>query len=305
MIDNPIPWPNGARCAVAFTFDMDAESLVQIYLGTTAHNRPALSSLLRYGPEVAVPRIVAAFKSLGLRQTFFIPGWCIDRYPRAIKLILDGGHEIAHHGYIHEKPNQLTAAEEREYLERAIESIVNATGVRPRGYRAPSYASSQRTLDLLLEHGFEYDASLLGHDIPYLVSNGEKDLVELPSDLSLDDWTQYVCIREFGYMLPIASPERAMEVFRAEFNAAWRHGYLWIAVWHPFVSGRAARCDAMIELIQYMMAKGGVWFARMDEIAAHARKCFADDSWTPRIDRLPFFDGPLDIVPRQEGVRAE
>jgi hypothetical protein len=114
-----------------------------------------------------------------------------------------------------------------------------------------------------------------------------------------------VCIREFGYMLPIAAPERAMEVFRAEFDAAWRHGGLWIAVWHPFVSGRAARCDAMIELIRYMRAKGQVWFARMDEIAAHARKCIADGSWTPRIDRLPFFEGPLDIVPRQDGVRAE
>jgi peptidoglycan/xylan/chitin deacetylase (PgdA/CDA1 family) len=305
MIENAIRWPNGARCAVAFTFDMDAESLVQIYLAGTAHNRPALSSLLRYGPEVAIPRIVSAFKSFDLRQTFFIPGWCIERYPRAIELILAGGHEIAHHGYVHEKPNQLTAEEEREFFGRAIDTIVKATGERPRGYRAPSYASSQRTLDLLIEHGFEYDASLLGHDIPYLVSNGEKDLVELPSDLSLDDWPQYVCIREFGYMLPIAAPQRAMEVFRAEFDAAWRHGGLWIAVWHPFLSGRAARCDAMIELIQYMLAKGDVWFARMDEIAAHARKSIADGSWIPRIDRLPFFEGPLGVVPRQDGVRAD
>ena len=69
MIQNPIPWPNGARCAVAFTFDMDAESLLHIYLGETAHNRIALSSMLRYGPEVALPRIVATFERLGLGQT--------------------------------------------------------------------------------------------------------------------------------------------------------------------------------------------------------------------------------------------
>jgi len=72
-------------------------------------------------------------------------------------------------------------------------------------------------------------------------------------------------------MLPIASPQRAIEVFRAEFDAAWRHGALWNAVWHPFVSGRLARCDAMIELIEYMKSKGGLWFARLDEIATHVR----------------------------------
>jgi peptidoglycan-N-acetylglucosamine deacetylase len=305
MIENPIPWPNGARCAVAFTFDMDAESLLHIYVGDTAHNRPALGSLLRYGPEVAMPRIIATFKRYDLCQTFFIPGWCIERYPRAIRLVIDNGHEIGHHGYIHEKPNQLSLDDERRYLRRAIDSIVNATGARPQGYRAPSYALSRHTLDLLIEEGFEYDASLLGHDIPYLLTNGIGRLVELPSDLSLDDWTQYVCIKDFGNMLPIAAPERAMEVFRAEFDAAWRHGALWIAVWHPFVSGRAARCDAMADLIEYMLAKGGVWFARLDEVAAHARKCLSDGTWQPRIDQLPFYDAPLDEVPRQDGVRAD
>jgi len=159
-------------------------------------------------------------------------------------------------------------------------------------------------LDLLLEAGFHYDASLLGHDIPFLLSNGRDDLVELPSDLSLDDWTQYVCIKEFGYMLPIAAPERAMEVFRAEFDAAWRHGGLWIAVWHPFVSGRASRCDAMVGLIEYMIEKGGVWFAKLDQIADHARKCLEAGSWVPRIDRLPYIDAPLAGVPAQNGVRA-
>ena len=84
MIENPIPWPDGARCAVSFTFDMDAESLVHMYLTETALNRIALSSMLRYGPEVAIPRIVDAFRRFNLKQTFFIPGWCVEQYPRAL-----------------------------------------------------------------------------------------------------------------------------------------------------------------------------------------------------------------------------
>jgi peptidoglycan/xylan/chitin deacetylase (PgdA/CDA1 family) len=305
MIENPFPWPNGARCAVAFTFDMDAESLLHIYLGETAPNRIALSSMLRYGPEVAVPRIVATFERLGIRQTFFIPGWCIEQYPRAVQLIVAHGHEVAHHGYMHERPNQLSRNDERDCLRRAIDSIVKATGGRPRGYRAPSYAFSRHTLDLLLDEGFGYDASLCGHDVPYVIANDRGRLIELPSDVSLDDWTQYVCLREFNYMLPIASPARAMEVFRAEFDAAWRHGGLWIAVWHPFVSGRSSRWDAAVDLIEYMKDKGGVWFARLDEIAAHAGRCHDDGSWTARVDRLPFYTAPLPAVPSSKVVRAD
>jgi peptidoglycan/xylan/chitin deacetylase (PgdA/CDA1 family) len=155
MIENPIPWPQGARCAVAFTFDMDAESLLHVYFPETAPNRVAMASMLRYGPEVAVPRIIDAFRRLGLRQTFFVPGWCVEQYPRAVSLLVENGHEIAHHGYMHEKPNQLTREEERACLKRAIDAIVKATGSRPRGFRAPSWASSRHTLDLLVDEGFE------------------------------------------------------------------------------------------------------------------------------------------------------
>jgi len=297
MIENPIPWPNGARCAAAITFDMDAESLLHLHHGATAPNRVALASLLRYGPEVAIPRIVDAFARLGLKQTFFIPAWCIQTYPRAIELILRGGHEIGHHGYIHENPNALEREQEREFLHRGIDIIAKATGARPTGYRAPSYAFSRHTLDLLLEAGFDYDASLLGHDIPYMIASGSGQLVELPGDLSLDDWPQYANYKEFGWSMPIASPARAMEVFRAEFDAHWKHGGLWIGIWHPFVSGRLSRCDAIVGLVDYMQAKGGVWFARMDEIAAHVRRCIADGSFKPRIDQLPFWETALDGIP--------
>ena len=65
--------------------------------------------------------------------------------------------------------------------------------------------------------------------------------MELPSDHSLDDWPQYVNMKEFKMGMTIQSPDRAMDVFRADFDAAWEHGGLWAAIWHPFVSGRLAR----------------------------------------------------------------
>ena len=58
-------------------------------------------------------------------------------------------------------------------------------------------------------------------------------------------------------------------------------------------SGRLARARAILGLIEYMHAKGKVWFAPMEEIAAHVRAMIAEGRWTPRIDRLPYYDGPI------------
>ena len=292
LIQNPVPWPNGARCAVAYTFDLDADSTIHLNAPDTAHTRVCASSMMRYGPEIAVPRLVEIFRRYDLRQTFYVPGWCVEQYPKAIELLVEQGHEIAHHGYLHEKPNQISEDAQLEAIQRGAEAIAKATGKRPRGYRAPSYAFSDRTLTQLVAEGFLYESSLLGDDVPYIVQAGNGELIELPLDYALDDWTQYMCFKELGYMLPVASPARAMEVFRAEFDAAYNNGGMWIAVWHPFVSGRLARSEAMIGLIEYMLEKGDVWIATTWEIAAHARTCIDDGRWMPRIDRVPYYEAP-------------
>jgi peptidoglycan-N-acetylglucosamine deacetylase len=293
FIANPPPWPNGARCAVAFTFDMDADSILHLAHHQNANNLVAAMSMLQYGPRVAMPRILAFYREMRVKQTFFIPAWCIERYPAAIEAALADGHEIAHHGYLHEHPNELSAEKERYWLRRGIEVITRVTGARPVGYRAPVYKFSQNSLELLLAEGFRYDASLMGDDIPYLLSNGTSSLLELPSHYALDDWGHYMFSREFDYRMPIKSPGQAMEVFRAEFDAAWRYGGLWISVWHPFVSGRLARFDAVADLMEYMAHKGGVWFATLRDICAHVEALIASGKWTPRTDRLPQYPGPI------------
>lgn len=293
LIDNPPPWPNGARCAVCFSFDFDAESLLHLYYPQDSTRRISLSSSLRYGARVAVPRIARIWKHFGMRQTVFVPGWCIETYPAAIEALLEDGHELGHHGWLHERPNQLAAADERKILELGIAAIEKVTGKPPIGYRCPSGAFSEHTLDLLIEHGFTYDASLPGDDVPYLLEGARGRLLELPSDHPLDDWPQYVNLKEFNMGMTIQSPARAMDVFRAEFDAAWNHGGLWAAIWHPFVSGRLARAEAMVELIEHMQAKGGVWFATLAEMAAHINEVIARGEWTPSVERLPFWPEPV------------
>jgi peptidoglycan/xylan/chitin deacetylase (PgdA/CDA1 family) len=139
MIKNPVPWPNGARCAVAFTLDMDADSILHLAHPDRAHQMVATLSMLRYGPLVAIPRILETWRKFDLKQSFFIPAWCIESYPGVVEAILRDGHEIGHHGYIHEHPNELSRDEELYWLQRGIEVIVKHTGQRPRGWRAPLY----------------------------------------------------------------------------------------------------------------------------------------------------------------------
>ena len=295
MIANPVPWPDGARCAAAITFDMDADSILHLEHPQTSYRRVSALSMLRYGPEVAVPRILATYRRFGLRQTFFVPAWCIEQYPKAVEAMVADGHEVAHHGYLHENPNTLSREEEHHWLQRGIEIIEKHTGQRPRGWRAPLYNFSDHSADLLIEEGFAYDASLMGDDVPYLLRADTGELVELPSHWGMDDWPPYVHSIDLDYTMPLRAPSQAIAAFRDEFDAAWEHGGLWVTVWHPFASGRLARWREVEALIDYMLAKGGVWFATMEQIAAHVRRCVDDGSYVPRVDRLPYHTGPLTL----------
>ncbi len=292
MIENPVPWPNGAKCAVAITFDIDTDSFLHLDFPERARSLVSTNSWLRYD-EVAVPRIVKMYKDFGLKQTFFYPAWCMEQYPRLVETILEGGHEIAHHGYLHEGMNQLSDEDEVYWIERAIDTIVRMTGKRPRGFRAPLYNFSHRTADILAQQGFTYDASLMADYIPYHIKTASGSLWEVPSHWALDDWPPYVHNIDINFTMSIRSPEEAMGVFMAEFEAMYEYGGLWVAVWHPWVSGRLARCSRIAKMIEYMQSKGDVWFASMEEIARHMQSVTDAGTYTPREVGLPYYDKPI------------
>ena len=288
MIKNPVPWPNGAKVACAITFDIDTDSILHLEFRDKAPSMVSLMSWLKYD-EVAIPRLVEMYKRYEIKQTFFYPAWCMEQYPHLVDVILEGGHEIAGHGYLHENPNKLEPEDEMYWLDRQISVIEKMTGKRPRGWRAPLYNFSQHTLDFLIERGIRYDASLMGDDVPYVLKSAMGQVIELPSHWGMDDWPQYVHEPNFGYMVPVQAPDEAMKVYMSEFNAMYEFGGLWIAVWHPFVSARLARCHRIAKMIEEMQERGAVWFATMEEIAAHVQKCMDDGSWVPRVDRLPYY----------------
>lgn len=291
MIRRPVPWPNGAKVAVAITFDMDADSLVHIEHPQDSITRVSTISMLKYGPEVGVPRILEGYRRYGLKQTFFAPAWCIEQYPHAVEAMVKDGHEVGFHGYIHEAPNSLSRSEEQYWMQRSIAVIEKHTGMRPRGNRSPLYNYSINTTDLLVEEGFLYDSSLMGDDVPYILDNGKGEIVELPSSWALDDWPPYVHSIDLNYMFQIMSPDRAMETFMAEFDAMRSAGGgLWIGVWHPFVSGRLSRWLRIEKMIENMLNTGDVWFARLEDIASHIQTLRKQGTYQARVDKLPYYD---------------
>ncbi|RVT81872.1 polysaccharide deacetylase [Rhodobacteraceae bacterium CCMM004] len=296
MLQRPVPWPGGAKVACAITLDMDADSLVHIHHGPGAANKLSATSMLRYGPEVAVPRILDTYRRFGLKQSFFIPAWCIENHPKAVEAVVADGHEVGYHGYIHEAPNSLSREQEHEWMGRSIEIIERHTGQRPRGNRSPLYHMSAHTPALLAAEGFVYDTSLMGDEVPYFLDTDAGSLVELPVSWATDDWPPYVHAPDLNYMFQVLPPERAMEVFLAEFEALRAApGGVWIGVWHPFVSGRLSRWQRVEAMIEHMLDTGDVWFATLEEIARHVQAVTDDGSYTPRRDRLPYSEG--DQVP--------
>jgi peptidoglycan-N-acetylglucosamine deacetylase len=296
MITNPVPWPNGARVAVAFTWDEDADSLLHVMHPDSSSTRVSTISLMRYGPEIGTPRIVDLCKRYGISMTFFTPAWVVERYPKAIEAMMEGGHEIAHHGYLHENPNQQTPEKELYWLNRSSDVIERITGKRPRGYRAPWFKFSKYTADYLAQEKFLYDSSLMGDDIPYVLQSRSGRVIELPMHWAMDDYPHYVQNDDLNYMMPIKSPDQAMEVWQAEFDAMWEYRGLWVTIWHPMNSGRLARCARIAKLIEYMQKKGGVWFATMEQIALHVRKCI-EQGYMPRIDQLPYYSDRIPELP--------
>jgi peptidoglycan/xylan/chitin deacetylase (PgdA/CDA1 family) len=263
---------------------MDAESLLHLAHPERAHALVSAGSMLRYGPDVAVPRILESYRHYGIRQTFFVPGWCAERYPYAVEAMVRDGHEVAAHGYLHEHPNELSDADERYWLTRSLAAVRSVTGEPCAGWRAPLYQFSHRSAEMLLEAGIAYDASLMGDDVPYLIETPRGSLVELPSHWGMDDWPPFMHSGELGFEMPIQSAARAWETWWEEFAAMWEFGGLWIPVWHPFLSGRLARWRHTHAMIGKIRDQGRVWFAPMRDIAAHVRRCIEQGTWSPRQD---------------------
>lgn len=113
--------------------------------------------------------VLALFDESGVKGTFFTLGWVAQRHPALIRRIVDAGHELASHGWDHQRVFTMDAETFRADLARARKTLEDAGGVRVTGYRAPSFSIDKRTPwahEILAEEGYTYSSSVapLTHD---------------------------------------------------------------------------------------------------------------------------------------------
>lgn len=144
-------------------FTIDTEDWFQVFYGVKAIPRENWTSV-----EPKISQMIASTLELLADEdtlaTFFVVGWLAEKYPFLIRQIVEGGHEIASHGYWHTQVFRQNRKEFREDVSRAKNCLEQASGVAVKGFRAPGYSirpSEEWALDILLEVGHKYDSSLL------------------------------------------------------------------------------------------------------------------------------------------------
>ena len=262
----PDIWPDGARCAVALSFDSDHETN-ELRDGGNSIGRLSWG---QYGTRVGVPRILETLKRADIPATFFVPAVTALLHSDEQRHVIAEGHEIGLHGWIHELNTALPEANERDLHFRAADTLEKITGIRPVGMRTPSWDFSPATLKIQRELGLLYDSSLMADDDPYeLVENGTPtNIVELPVEWIRDD-AAYFLMHRFQSLRPYTPPEAVLEIFRREFDGAYAEGGLFLLTMHPHVIGYRSRMFILEELISHMKSHDGVWFATHADIARY------------------------------------
>lgn len=264
----PASWPGGARCAVALSFDSDHDTN-ELRDGGESIGRMSQG---QYGNRQGVPRILEVLTRHGVPASFFVPAVTALLYPQEQQRVVAAGHEVALHGWIHERNSVLPLQAERDLMLRSAEVLERITGTRPVGLRTPSWDYSPHTLPLILEMGLEYDSSLMADvDCYELMLDGRPTgVVELPVEWIRDD-AVYFNMNRFAALRPYTAPTDVLDIFKRELEAVHREGGLFQLTMHPHVIGYRSRIWILDELIRHAKALGGVWFATHAQVVRHVR----------------------------------
>jgi polysaccharide deacetylase family protein (PEP-CTERM system associated) len=212
-------------------FTVDVEEYFQV---------KALESVVSRDDWLAMPsRVAASIDALlatldrhGVKGTFFVLGWLAEHRPDVVRSIADAGHEIASHGFGHERVTSLTPATFREDIRTSKSALEDLVGTPVWGYRAPSFSivpGFEWAFDVLIEEGYRYDSSLFpirrrGYGYPsaprtaHVIRRSSGTLLEFP----------LATMKLFNYPIPAAGGgylrQFPLGIIREAFRAASDRG---------------------------------------------------------------------------------
>jgi peptidoglycan-N-acetylglucosamine deacetylase len=260
----PSTWPEDARVAVALSFDCDHET-IPLRDGET---RPGKLSQGEYGARVGSVRILDLLRRFSVRASFFMPAVSAMLHPDEARGYVEAGHEMALHGWIHERNMLLQPSDERDLAFRSADTLERITGHRPVGLRTPSWDFSDATLSIVRELGLLYDSSLMADDEPYeiLADHEPTGVVEIPVEWIRDD-APYFSFDRYTAVRPYTSPRGVLTIWRDEFDRAYAEAGMFQLTMHPHIIGHRSRMVMLEELIEYIAGHHGVWWATHADIA--------------------------------------
>jgi len=178
--------------------------------------------------EANTDRILSLFESRGIQATFFVLGWIAEHYPDLVKRIRTAGHEIASHGYAHQRVRDVSRKAFRQDVERSKKLLEDLSGEAVLGYRAPSFSigpNESWAHEELLGAGYRYSSSVypVNHDhygwpdaprIPFVTESG---LLEVPlSTLRLRGRNYPIAGGGFFRLYPLWFSSWAMRAYESE-----------------------------------------------------------------------------------------
>lgn len=170
---------------------IDVEDYFQVSAFENTINRRDWDSL-EHRVSGNIDKVLKIFSDAGVIATFFVLGWVAERYPGIVEKIIKNGHELASHGYGHQRVSDLTRDQFIGDITRAKKILEDISGQLIKGYRAPSYSIGKNNiwaLEALAETGHEYSSSIypIKHDhygfpdAPRFAFKDEKTgLIEIP-----------------------------------------------------------------------------------------------------------------------------
>ncbi|MBI3014537.1 MAG: polysaccharide deacetylase family protein [Candidatus Tectomicrobia bacterium] len=268
---NHAGWPDGARIAVSLVLNIEEWSREEAapYMNpipadaVTRRDFPTITDR-EYGYRAGLWRLLDVLEQREVKATAVVSGLAAERHPEVIKEIYDRGHEVAAHSYDQSVSLvSMNDEEEEEAIRRSVAAIEKATGQKPQGWLSPGCRCTDRTLRLLAQYGFTWHGDFLNDDLPYLVTAGNGELVEIPYSLILNDYRLFLQSNK--------TPQEVVDVLTYEFDHLYEEGesnpMLMTVGIHPHVTGRPGRAGALAQFLDYARSHDRVWFARRREIA--------------------------------------
>jgi peptidoglycan/xylan/chitin deacetylase (PgdA/CDA1 family) len=268
---------------ICLTFDFDT---MAAWMGGFGATTPGVLSRGEFGGRVGIYRVLEVLDRYQLPATFFVPGYTADSFPDAVREVVARGHEIGHHGYLHESPTNYIGdpAGERAMYEKGTEALERVAGVRPAGYRSPGWDLTDDSIRLLSELGFRYDSSLAADDYHcYFARTGDvarldggfafgqpSDIVEIPVSWSWDDFPQFEFVSSPGFSASaLASPSKVFEIWASDIDYMVERipGGVFDLTMHPQVIGRGHRIKLLEQVIEHCLQYPSLRFAQMGEVA--------------------------------------